>query len=413
MPRIFLLLLLTASASGCDFLGSKDDRTTDEIFQEGRIEPGLVDEVAYVALPTYVTGGDGAPLDAPTDVFVGYDELIYVTDARGLHVLDRAGRPLGFEPLAQATNVMQDRRLHVYVTSVRDTTVADTAYTLPAVYRFSGLTTGAAQVEDVIVFPFDDPVRSLSNQRTPVRSDEQVRFTGLAVQPDNSIYVSRRGPDVRSPRLNASTLTYDAVVLYDRTGRPIRTEGLSATQPSLRSAINPADVISPVAPPQQLSFPASAAGRLYLAQQGETRSLRFSVLAFDITETLDGIDISPIPGLLGVVGDTTRGRGFLFEEGRFAAPSDLAITTDGTNYLFVVDSALDSLYAFTLSGIEGVQPPAGAQDNRPVNVSFGGSGGGGRQFRNPQGVAYFRQTVFVADTGNNRISRFRLTTDFE
>ncbi len=412
MLRTLLLLALLTSATGCDFLGSKSNDTTDEIFDEGRIEPGLVDEVAYVALPTYVTGGDGAPLDAPTDVFVGFDELIYVTDARGLHVLDRAGRPLRFEPLQQATNVIQDRRLHVYVTSVRDTTVADTAYTLPAVYRFSGLTTGAVQIEDIILFPFDDPVRSLSRQRTPVRSDEQVRFTGLALQPDNSIYISRRGPDVADSRVPRQA-AYDAVVLYDRTGRALRVEALSATLPSLRSAINPADVISPVAPPQQLSFPASAAGRLYLAQQGESRSLRFSILAFDITEGVDGIDIAPIPGLLGVVGDTTRGSRFLFEENRFASPSDLAVTTDGTNYLFVIDSALDSLYAFTLSGIEGVQPPAGAQDSRPVNVSFGGSGGGGQQFRNPQGVAYFRRTVFVADTGNNRISRFRLTTDFE
>ena len=46
-------------------------------------------------------------------------------------------------------------------------------------------------------------------------------------------------------------------------------------------------------------------------------------------------------------------------------------------------------------------------------VSFGGTGDGALQFRNPQGVSYFRRIVYVADTGNNRISRFRLNTDFE
>ncbi|MBT4052166.1 MAG: hypothetical protein HOE73_03650, partial [Bacteroidetes Order II. Incertae sedis bacterium] len=35
------------------------------------------------------------------------------------------------------------------------------------------------------------------------------------------------------------------------------------------------------------------------------------------------------------------------------------------------------------------------------------------QFREPQGVAYFQRIVYVADSGNNRIGRFRLNTDFE
>ncbi|MDZ4698359.1 MAG: hypothetical protein SH809_01530 [Rhodothermales bacterium] len=38
---------------------------------------------------------------------------------------------------------------------------------------------------------------------------------------------------------------------------------------------------------------------------------------------------------------------------------------------------------------------------------------GALQFRNPNGVAYFDRVVYVADTGNNRISRFKLNTDFE
>ena len=79
----------------------------------------------------------------------------------------------------------------------------------------------------------------------------------------------------------------------------------------------------------------------------------------------------------------------------------------------MTDSALDSLYVFTGQGIEGVAPPPGARSTIPVVVSFGGAGDGARQFNAPEGVAYFNRIVYVADTGNHRISRFRLNTDFE
>ncbi|MFM8493662.1 MAG: hypothetical protein ACKOA7_08000, partial [Bacteroidota bacterium] len=35
------------------------------------------------------------------------------------------------------------------------------------------------------------------------------------------------------------------------------------------------------------------------------------------------------------------------------------------------------------------------------------------QFRSPNGVAYFRRVVYVADTGNGRIMRYKLSTDLE
>ena len=58
-------------------------------------------------------------------------------------------------------------------------------------------------------------------------------------------------------------------------------------------------------------------------------------------------------------------------------------------------------------------PPPASGSLRPVNVSFGGTGSGALSFNDPQGVAYFDRTVYVADAGNNRIARYRLNTDFE
>ncbi|HBQ59635.1 MAG TPA: hypothetical protein DD671_08430, partial [Balneolaceae bacterium] len=83
---VFLLFVISfAGLYSCDeILGTKGDSTTDEIFEQGRQDPStIVDEVAYAALVPFWTG-----FDAPTDVYVGYDELVYVTDAQGVHVLD-------------------------------------------------------------------------------------------------------------------------------------------------------------------------------------------------------------------------------------------------------------------------------------------------------------------------------------
>ena len=157
-PTIILCLTLAAGLAACDgLLGAKSDETTDEIFEEGRIPPTLVSEAEYVPLFPFLTlGGDGAPLEAPKDIYVGYDELIYVVDARGLHILDLAGRPATFIPLDNAASVVQDRRFHLYVTARRDTFLNGRNWNLPVIYQFSGLTSGSVTQENILWHPFDD-----------------------------------------------------------------------------------------------------------------------------------------------------------------------------------------------------------------------------------------------------------------
>ena len=58
-------------------------------------------------------------------------------------------------------------------------------------------------------------------------------------------------------------------------------------------------------------------------------------------------------------------------------------------------------------------PPAGSTSKKNVLVSFGGTGTSLSQFNNPSGVAYYQQVLYVADTDNKRILRFKLTTDFD
>ncbi|MFT5144338.1 MAG: hypothetical protein ACI80V_002671 [Rhodothermales bacterium] len=423
--RYFILpLLLVGLLVGCDDLfGSKKDSTTDEIFEAGRNEPGLISEVEYVPLfPFFELGADGAPFDSPQDVYVGYDEFIYVVDARGLHVLDLSGRPALFIaiPAGGGTSVIQDRKLDVYVTARRDTTLNGQTWRLPVVMHFSGLTTGNPQLDNLIWHPFDDDSRKF-NRPDPLVTDEQVEFTGVGVINNNRIYVSRRGP------INDRTsviLPHNAILEFTVDGINVQAIGvLDPNRESLRSAIYPTDVTTFVHPPQRDFFGSPLENKeLILAQSSDPDGdgplpagapIRFSVLSIITVLTSDGLEYRPDTDKLTITANEARGDGFLYDEFRFQHPSDIMFAADGSNYIFVLDSAKDSLFTFTSAGVEGVAPPPGSRSTKPVIVSFGGNGDGAGQFRNPQGVGYFNRIVYVADTGNNRLSRFRLNTDFE
>jgi hypothetical protein len=419
MPRSFFIFALVAFFvfSGCDsVLGTKDDATTDEIFTAGFAEPGLIAEAEYVPLfPFFTVGSDGAGFDSPKDVYVGYDEFIYVADARGLHVLDLSGRPATFVAIpGGATSVIQDRRMHVYVTARRDTTVNGRSWSLPVVMHYAGLSSGAPVVEDIIWHPFDDDSRRF-NRPDPLESDEQVSFSGVGVLWNNSIYVARRGPI--NDRTSVIT-PHNTILEFTPEGVNVQAIiALHPTQQSLRSALNPTDVVTYVQPPQQSFF---ADEKHFMLAQAATLDpkmpsspLRYSVLSIRAVLTSDGIEYRPDTDLLNSSANPDRGDGFLYEDFKFSAPSDITIAGDESNYIFVTDLAKDSLFVFTSAGVEGVAPPPGARSAKPVIVSFGGFGDGSRQFKNPEGVGYFGRIVYVADSGNNRISRFRLNTDFE
>jgi hypothetical protein len=86
----------------------------------------------------------------------------------------------------------------------------------------------------------------------------------------------------------------------------------------------------------------------------------------------------------------------LLKPGLVIEPQD--ITIDQLSNIYVIDSFKDSLYKFNSLG-------------RLKSESFGGQGTGTSQFNLPMGVAFFDKTLYICDTGNNRILRFILSTD--
>ncbi|GAB5537054.1 MAG: hypothetical protein Rubg2KO_33030 [Rubricoccaceae bacterium] len=440
-PRLRFSLLATGycllALTGCDaFFGSKGDTTTDEIFEQGQTDPTLTDDVGYVPLNPFYTRGFDGTFDRPVDVYVGYDEFIYVADARGLHVLDLAGRPqtllqqVAGQDLRDITAVVQDRRLDVYIAARRDTTVAGAdcpsaggpeQCDLAVVYRIRGLTTGTPQVVDILWHPFDDGSRRLTRFELPNTypggtSDEDAVFTGVAPLANNGVYITRSGPvnTTVTGRPSQTFSPFNAFLQYSASGEYIQyIRALSPDRPSLLSAYYPSDVLTFVGPPQRASISLNEDFLIAQAPPAGQPMPTYGVVSVQVVETTDGIEYRVDSERLGAAGNPDAGDGALFETDQFEQVSSLAYAADQTGYIFVLDAQKDSLFVFNQAGIEGVAPPPGAGGTQPVRVSFGGSGSGPVEFASPQGVAYYERIVYVADTGNNRISRFRLNTDFE
>ena len=422
------MVLLAFGSYGCDSIfGTKDNATTEEIFEEGRIDPTLEQTDGYAALTPF--WGD---FDAPTDVFVGFDGFVYVTDAQGVHVLDRADlAPRRTIDLPGAVSVTQDRLLNVYVAARYDTVISelsngrgDLTWNLPAVYKLKNLN-GAGEITfvDTLIHPFDDNSRNTTAleqfrlDRDRPDNDELVEFTGVGVLSNNNIYISRRGPRNNLNVIEAPDNTVLEFVQELENGEPTgkmensnQFQALNPGTPSLTSAINLSDITTFINPPQRDFFPEN---RNFLISQGDSdQNIAFRVVQVNVVETPSGTEFQPNQTFLER--DTSRTDGFLYEEGKFVDPVGLAVAGDETGFIFVIDKALNKLFQFKPNGQEGIDPPPAAVDrSENLIVSFGSLGSGPRQFNSPSGVAYYDEILYVADTGNNRIARYKLTTDFE
>ncbi len=401
------LLLFSAMVlmPACEFLfGSREDSVIDEIFEQGSIDPELFNEqVGYVPiLPIWTDFID------PIDVYVGYDEMVYVVDAQGLKVLDQAGVLHRTIPIPGAVEVVQDRRLHTYVAGRVNIDVDGDGIpeNLAAVYRLTGTSSGnTPQIVDTIIHPFSDNSRAITAFRGA--DDIAVEFTGLAILADNTLYVARKGP-----RNSATSIARpdNVVLFYDPDGTNVGfANQLSPEGSNLRSTWDISAIATFVGPPQALAgFSNSRDFIVCLLGPGAS----YRVLWMNrFEDPVQGIFFQENAGLIAQ--DPTRADRFLYEPNRFIRPTDICIAPDASGYIFVVDEGTDSLYQFTQRGYEGVNPPANTSLTRQVIASFGGEGSGPFQFIDPSGVAYMRRTVYVADKGNNRVMRFRLSTDLE
>lgn len=356
-------------------------------------------QVAYVPIQPIIEG-----FESPSDVVAGYDELIYVVDegAERIFSYDQSGRQQGSFSIPGVTKIAMDRRLNLLAIGTIDTVINNVAYQLSAIYRLhqntaTGYGLSHAEIIDTIVHPY-----YFKSSFSSV--DAEVRFTSIDVMANNQFYVTRTGPRDNENQVGGPD---DGVIIFNENDEYVSNVFVSTNIGFFRGYFKQPTCITTYAKPiqspsvdeSQNFFVAMADPEVPIKVQG----IQYNESEFGSSYTVQLLNFQ----------DTSEAHDFLYRPGRFENPVDLWLTGDGTNYLFVVDEAKDSIYQFTTTGREGINPPPGSSEKKNIIASFGGTGQGPTQFNSPSAVTYLDRILYVCDRGNGRLLRFKLTTDFE
>jgi hypothetical protein len=304
----------------------------------------------------------------PSAILLGNEPFIYVADTYNdrIAMLDLTGRVLGYsKTIKRPIALAEDKTLNLIVCAQFDTLLPgkSTPTTFGAVYKIDMVAVSHSISDGTIRRVFYEPTDSVR------------RYTGVATLFDNRYYITRTGTKNEVTRVDKDI----AVLLFSSTDQLVSPVSNLIPDGTGLLSIHNLTGIATLPTGRSVEFVVSQTGDncLYkvqwirLVSEGQTTNYLSKFYP-----SVDGdIDILRI--------------------NRFQSPR--GVTLDPSGNLFVVDGQTDSLYRFSTRGIE--------------RYSFGGTGFGEKQFREPSGVAYYDKTIYVADAGNNRIVRFKLSTD--
>lgn len=318
-------------------------------------------DVVYVQQAPVWTG-----FNKPQAILLGREPLVYVCDTKNNRIvqIDLSGGVIGSLAIRNPTDIAQDYHYDLLV--IGDSVLPVTNDTISVLYRI--------KLQPVQGFLSEASLLPLmgSDYPTPLTSRTR-KFSGVAVFNDNSFLVTRRGPN------NSSALDPDNAIL-DCVGQDSITSAtpLSGFQPT-GNGIYSIDQMSGIT-----TFTSSSTDFIIIRN---SPSFGFKVEWF--------------------VYDATKGTynpKFLPEDNVDILNNQLdspeGICVDPSSNVYVVDSKLDSLFKYTSAG-------------ELKSESFGGAGSGTNQLLGPQGVSFFNKVLYIADTENDRIVRYRLSTELQ
>ncbi len=343
--------------------------------------------------------------DNPVDITVGYDELIYVADQQAGKVIafDQSGRKVGEKSIPGAKALAMDRSLELLVIGTKDTVINGQNYTLDAIYRLKLITNNGYGISNAIITKTVAHPFYIRNIFTA--SDTATHLHGISIMADNKYYVTRTGPSNNPIQTGGPD---NAVILFNQNDKFENSVNVSTEQGLISDYFKNPFAISTLAKGPQSNIVKQGGDFLFTSLSSST-TIKAQYIRFESSEF--GSSYSLNTSLAGQ--DTSKADGFMYTPNKFSQPKGITIAGDGSNYIFVTDSQKDSVYLFTLTGLEGVPPPAGYTSKKNIKVSFGGTGSGAKQFRGPTAVAYYDNILYICDTGNDRIVRYKLSTEFD
>ncbi len=298
----------------------------------------------------------------PQDVMVGREPFIYVADTENdrIVLLNLAGEILSQRSIKKPVALAQDYRLNLFVCAQFDTL----NQSFSAVYKLDLV----AANHDLSTAPIKRILPQLADLTMPQRE-----YTGAAAFFNNAYLISRKGPNNsnlidpdnsilifaqnRLPDGSTIDTLLGRVALLDPTGTGI----MSANQISSLTSFN------------------ARSGDIVVTLTGEN-SFKTQWLEYIVSIAFTGYQIALPPQ-----------ESDLMMPGFFDTPEGAAVDNSGN--IYVADAGKDSVYKFNPRG--------------DLLTGFGGPD----LFNKPHAVAFFNKTLYVADTENNRILRFILSTD--
>ncbi len=363
MKRILTLLLISFIGTFI-FTACVEKFDVADALKDISDDTNLGGDTLYILLSPVWEG-----FNNPQDILIGNEPFIYVadTDNDRIVMLNLAGEVLGERMVKKPYALAQDYQMNLIVCAEYDTTIAGVTQTFGAIYKFD-LIEGSHRI-DIAPMKRLMPRKAVSIDFTrPLR-----RYTGVSVFYDNTFYVSRKGPS------NTSLVDPDnSVLIFQKRTlqNGSRVDTLIGRLPNMEplgTGLNSANEVSSLT-----SFKRNNADFI-MTMTGNT-SFKVQWREFVVTQEFSGY----VNKLTPAVSDLMR-------VNKFEQPEGCAIDNSGN--IYVVDAAKDSVYRFNAFG-DQLQ-------------AFGG----GDVFNNPKGIAYFDRTLYIADTGNNRIVRFILSTE--
>jgi hypothetical protein len=404
MLRHLIPVLFVLGFASCSFFGEKN-KVGDYIEKPDY----SLKSVEYVpVLPNF---GEGI---TPVSISFGYDELLYAVDsAKAIISYDAAGKRLGTFNLPNVYFVIQNRSLDLYALGRVDTVINNLSFNLPVVYKISQKVAGeglgntrldlnSAQIVKKLIYPFSikEPGKLTGNKANV----EATQLGAIGFMDDNSYYVTSSGPqetanEFYNTRRN-SILTFNNQDVFQG----------GFTEGDQVNSLSPFGLTSLVQPPQRARMETKK-DFIYTVLTKQNNSLAISVRYMEVKIDPDlGLTTNFKPLAFPTAADAN---GYMYQAFRFKKPSAVLYAGTSQRYIFVADAGTDSILVFQDNGYEGTNPPPQYTNRKLIKVSFGGTGSGPMQFKRPSGLAFFDRTLFVADPGNKRISRFKLTSDYD
>jgi hypothetical protein len=356
---VFVLLISIFVFSNCA------DKFDINQFSKYSQEPNITGDTVYVQ-----TGEPWGGFNNPQAIFMGREPFIYVcdTDNDRIVMMNIAGQVNGSISIKHPIAISQDYKFNLIVCAEFDT--ANVTYS--AIYKIDLFSAGHQIANARVTRILPIRVADFNTQR---------QYTAVTVFYDNSFFVARTGPNntsVSNPdnsifKIAPKKLSAGGDILVPSDGDTLTISRVPFIDPLSQGLISANNINSLTAfDKRNFDFIATLAGE---------SSFKVQWFHFYVT----GIEEKYISQF-----DPRIGTEFV-KPNKFLNPDGTCLDLSGN--IYVADAGKDSVYKFNSSGDE--------------LLSFGGSD----VVSQPHAVAFFDKTLYVLDTGNNRILRFILSTD--